>query len=90
MTRLLQPLTEDAAPATSVETLDVSGLQCPLPALRARKALLSMAPGARLRLVATDPMARIDIPHFCAEAGHRLVSATEDAGRYVFVIERGG
>ena len=71
-------------------TFDASGLKCPLPALRARKILLAMAPGERLRLVATDPMARIDIPHFCTEAGHRVVAETEDAGKLVFLIERGG
>ena len=70
--------------------LDASGLQCPLPALKARKALMAMAPGQRLRLVATDPMARIDIPHFCAEAGHRLIAETQDAGKLVFLIECGG
>lgn len=70
-------------------TLDTSGWRCPLPALKARKALLAMAAGARLRLVATDPMAAIDIPHFCKEAGHKLIAATRDGNRLLFLIERG-
>jgi tRNA 2-thiouridine synthesizing protein A len=49
-----------------------------------------MAEGERLLLIATDPMAPIDIPHFCAEAGHRLVAATQQSGSYNFLIERGG
>ncbi|SDX23989.1 sulfurtransferase TusA family protein [Roseicitreum antarcticum] len=50
--------------------VDATGLLCPLPVLRARKALQAMAPGQVLRLLASDPVAVVDIPHFCAEAGH--------------------
>jgi tRNA 2-thiouridine synthesizing protein A len=64
---------------------DAAGLNCPLPVLRARKALAPLPPGAVLRLVATDPMAAIDVPHFCAEAGHMLL----DAAPPVFLIRRG-
>ncbi|MBO6686684.1 MAG: sulfurtransferase TusA family protein, partial [Parvibaculum sp.] len=46
--------------------LDVIGQQCPLPVLRARKRLLRLNPGALLRVFASDPVARIDMPHFCA------------------------
>jgi tRNA 2-thiouridine synthesizing protein A len=62
---------------TWVEEVDASGLLCPLPVLRARKRLKSMAPGTVLRLISTDPAALIDVPHFCNEAGHTLIS-TED------------
>jgi tRNA 2-thiouridine synthesizing protein A len=76
------------------DEVDARGLLCPLPVLRARKRLLAMAPGAVLRLVATDPAAVVDVPHFCAEAGHTLLdSATTDtaptAPEHVFVIRRG-
>ena len=47
------------------DTLDASGLLCPLPVLKARKRLKGMAPGAVLRLIATDPAAVVDVPHFC-------------------------
>ena len=56
--------------------LDAIGLLCPLPVLKARKRLKSMATGQVLCVLASDPAAVIDIPHFCAEAGHDLL-ATE-------------
>lgn len=72
------------------EVLDVRGLLCPLPVLKARKRLQRLQPGERLRIEATDPAAVIDVPHFCAEAGHRLVSSERAGDLYVFVVERGG
>jgi tRNA 2-thiouridine synthesizing protein A len=70
--------------------LDTCGLLCPLPVLKARKRLGGMAPGALLRVVADDPAARVDFPHFCAEQGHELVSADEAPGRLTFVIRKKG
>lgn len=61
------------------QDIDAIGLLCPLPVLKARKVLLSMQAGQVLRLVASDPAAIIDVPHFCAEAGHALL-AQEPAG----------
>ncbi len=72
----------------SNRTLDVSGYQCPLPALKARKALLAMAAGEKLLVAATDPMASIDIPHFCQESGHRLLATAKDGTKLLFLIER--
>ncbi|MDT8854138.1 sulfurtransferase TusA family protein [Paracoccaceae bacterium Fryx2] len=69
--------------------VDCEGLLCPLPVLRARKRLLAMVPGAVLRLRATDPMAAIDLPHFCAEAGHAFLGAEADGAVTVFRIRRG-
>ena len=69
--------------------LDARGLACPLPVLKARKALAALAPGEMLLIEATDPVAAIDIPHFCKESGHRLVSAEADSGLLRFLIERG-
>ena len=74
---------------TAIRAIDTSGLACPLPVLKARKVLIGMAPGERLEVTATDPLAAIDLPHFCAEAGHRLVSQQERGGAWVFLIERG-
>lgn len=74
-----QPMTE----------IDARHLLCPLPVLRARKALAALAPGARLAITTTDPMAVIDLPHFCAEQGHRVIDTQETAGETRFVIERG-
>jgi tRNA 2-thiouridine synthesizing protein A len=69
--------------------IDARNLLCPLPVLRARKALLALAPGVRLAITTTDPMAVIDLPHFCVEQGHRLIDMQETAGETRFVIERG-
>ncbi len=59
--------------------LDANGLLCPLPVLKARKRLQALDAGQVLRVEADDPAAIIDVPHFCAEAGHTLVS-TQDLG----------
>ncbi|WP_040485708.1 sulfurtransferase TusA family protein [Lutibaculum baratangense] len=68
--------------------LDVKGLLCPLPVLKARKALSALPSGAVLAVEATDPAAVIDVPHFCNESGHELVSQDETDGVYVFRIRR--
>jgi tRNA 2-thiouridine synthesizing protein A len=70
--------------------LDLKGLKCPLPVLKTRKALSRLPAGTRVRIEATDPMSVIDIPHFCSEAGHRLVSREQDGDTHIFVLERGG
>ncbi|WP_134678563.1 sulfurtransferase TusA family protein [Paracoccus ravus] len=59
--------------------IDARGLLCPLPVLKLRKALIPLAPGAQVQMIATDRAARIDVPHFCAESGHHLL-ATRDLG----------
>ncbi len=69
--------------------VDAIGLLCPLPVLRARKVLAGMAPGMLLRLLADDPMAAVDIPHFCAEAGHHLLSMQDVGQGQAFLIRRG-
>lgn len=66
--------------------LDAIGLLCPLPVLKARKRLKSMAPGDVLCILASDPAAVVDIPHFCAESGHALVCTEErDAATAYFI-----
>ena len=69
--------------------VDAVGLLCPLPVLRARKRLIAMQPGQLLCLRATDPAAVIDVPHFCHEAGHTLLSAETEGGETRYVIRRG-
>lgn len=71
------------------DDLDCEHLLCPLPVLRARKRLLGMQKGAVLALRATDKMAMVDIPHFCAEAGHRLLSTTTSGAVTTYRIQRG-
>ncbi|NAZ35231.1 sulfurtransferase TusA family protein [Rubellimicrobium sp. CFH 75288] len=70
--------------------IDARGLRCPLPVLRARKALLGMRPGEVLRVLADDPMAAIDLPHFCREAGHDHLGLTDREGAQAHLIRRGG
>jgi tRNA 2-thiouridine synthesizing protein A len=72
------------------ETIDAVGLICPLPVLRLRKRLTELPPGATVVLEATDRAAMIDVPHFCAEAGHHLADTREAAGgRLLFTIVKG-
>ncbi len=71
--------------------LDARGLLCPLPVLKTRKRLSALAPGAVLRVIADDPAARVDIPHFCVEQGHGLLEEREDGtGALVFLLRKGG
>ena len=82
-------MTDDTQTASpSGRHLDVKGLLCPLPVLKARKLLLSMAPGSELTVEATDPASVIDFPHFCLETGHSLIDQTEAEGIYRFTIRR--
>lgn len=68
--------------------LDVKGMTCPLPVLRANRALRTLAAGDRLRVLATDRAAVGDFQAFCRETGHALVAFTEDAGVFSFVIRK--
>lgn len=68
--------------------IDTSGLRCPLPVLKARKKLMAMASGQRLILVATDPMSALDVPHFCNEAGHRLIAVENGEEIQRYLIEK--
>ncbi len=68
--------------------LDLSGLKCPLPALKTRKALKGIMPGNRLEVSCTDPMAAIDIPHLLTETGDRLEKTDRDGNTIVFLIEK--
>lgn len=69
--------------------IDTSGLRCPLPVLRARRALRPMAPGQVLRMRATDMAALVDVPHYCQGAGHGLLASGLAGETLVFVIRRG-
>lgn len=72
------------------ETLDATGLLCPLPVLKARKRLKALPAGAVLRMLADDPAAVIDVPHFCAESGHTLLDQSESDGAQIYLIRKGG
>ena len=69
-------------------TLDLSGLLCPLPVLKARKRLISMEAGDVLVITATDPMSAIDIPHFCNQQGHELLEQSKSKQSFLFRIRK--
>ena len=72
-------------------TLDATGLLCPLPVLKARRALKPLAPGAVLEVLATDPGATKDFEHFCATTGCELLEASERPGGILrFVMRKPG
>ncbi|WP_299350575.1 sulfurtransferase TusA family protein [uncultured Shimia sp.] len=70
------------------QDLDAIGLLCPLPVLKLRKRLQTLKAGDRIRLIADDPAAIVDVPHFCNESGHRLIESTDLDGRLVFLVEK--
>ena len=73
---------------TTTTKLDLAGLKCPLPALKTRKALKTLAPGARLEVLCTDPLSVIDIPALIQETGDRVEITRRDEQAIVFVIEK--
>ena len=70
------------------EFMDLTGLLCPLPVLKARKRLDSMQSGHVLKVLASDPMSAIDMPHFCNEQGHSLLTSEKDGDVLIFRIRR--
>lgn len=73
---------------TEPDTLDARGLKCPLPVLQMEKRLDSLPAGSGLTVLATDPMARIDIPLYCRQKGHAC-TVSEEAQVLRFEITKG-
>jgi tRNA 2-thiouridine synthesizing protein A len=71
------------------ETIDVRGMKCPLPVLKAARRMRPHKPGARFVLLTDDPMAAIDVPNFCREDGHRLIATHRDGSALRFEIVKG-
>lgn len=69
--------------------VDARGHHCPVPTLRLRRALEDAPAGARIRLYADDPMARIDVPHFADQIGASLLEQSEAAGVLTFLVAKG-
>ena len=69
-----------------ITLIDASGLKCPLPVLKARKALQSLTDGDKLRVISTDPASPLDFKHFCNSKGHSLISVEENEESFEFVI----
>jgi tRNA 2-thiouridine synthesizing protein A len=70
------------------KTLDAKGLNCPLPILKAKKAIADVPKGGTLEVLATDPGAVADFQAFCKATGHALVEQSEAGGTYRFLIKR--
>ncbi len=70
--------------------LDAKGLRCPLPVLRARKAMKSLEPGEVIKIHATDPGSVQDFKSFCETTGDELMSVAEDDGVFIFEIRKAG
>ena len=68
---------------------DASGLSCPMPIVKTKKALSGMAPGQVLRVIATDPGSVCDMAAFAEETGNPLLSSGQENSRYVFFLRKG-
>ncbi len=68
--------------------VDARGHRCPVPTLRLRRALQDAPSGGRVRLLADDPMARIDVPHFATEVGAEIVERMETEGGFSFLVTK--
>ena len=71
------------------EELDATGLNCPLPILRAKKALNGMDSGTVLRIIATDPGSVKDFEAFAKQTGNELMESTEEGGKFMFLLKKG-
>jgi tRNA 2-thiouridine synthesizing protein A len=71
------------------DELDASGLNCPLPILRAKKALNKLDTGNVLRIIATDPGSVKDFEAFCKQTGNELMSSGEEGEKFTFLIKKG-
>ena len=74
--------------AIAAVTVDTRGLSCPLPVLKAKKALKELASGTLVEVLATDPGSVVDFETFCEVAGHALVEQGESDGEYRFLLRR--
>jgi len=70
------------------QQLDAKGLNCPLPILRAKKAIKGMETGATLEIEATDPGAVKDFEAFCRVTGNELLESNEEGGVYTYMIKK--
>lgn len=71
------------------QELDTSGLNCPMPVMKTKKALKGLDDGQVLHMIATDPATNEDIPGLCEEMGCSIVESNDDGGTYHFYIKKG-
>ncbi len=70
--------------------IDARGLLCPLPVLKLAKRMKALSVGAQARLLADDPAAVVDVPHYCAETGHLLVDVSDHEGGQCYLVRKSG
>ena len=68
--------------------LDTKGFNCPIPVLKARRAMRGLDVGDELTVLATDPASMIDVPHFCNTTGHELIDSSEEDGVFTYRIRK--
>jgi tRNA 2-thiouridine synthesizing protein A len=75
-------------PITPDQTLDCSGMACPMPILKTKKAVDSLQLGQILKMIATDPGATSDMEAWTKKTGHELVASEQEGGKFIFYIRR--
>ena len=68
--------------------VDASGLQCPLPLLRLKKALMGVLSGDVIKVIATDPAAHLDFGVYANQAGHQIISTVQESNKQIFFIKK--
>ncbi|MBI4257569.1 MAG: sulfurtransferase TusA family protein [Thaumarchaeota archaeon] len=74
--------------SSTTKSLDVTGLLCPIPVLKAKKAIVEISPGEVLEVLATDPAAESDIPAWAQRAGHKLLETRREGNLFRFYVQR--
>ena len=69
---------------------DYTGLKCPLPVLKTRRALSDLVAGTTITIIADDPAAPLDFVHFCETSGHKLLDTLDKQGQFHFIIQKQG
>ncbi len=80
-------MVQDIRMAEDMVLIDARGHRCPIPTLKLRRALERAEPGARVLLLADDPMAKVDVPHFVGQAGHALIESRAEGAAMAFIVE---
>ena len=88
MEKVKDTTNRDTAGQLTATSLDLTGLKCPLPVLKARRQIGWMAAGEVLLVLADDPAAPLDFDHFCHTSGHQLLESTENDGVFMMRIAK--
>ena len=79
---------KDCTDYVGARMLDVTGLKCPMPLLKAKKALNEMAPAGLLKVLATDPGSERDFETFSRQSGHLLLESTKDGDIFIYILRK--